>query len=96
MNGSQGFSGIVGSAIFQDWNVGFLRIWNCRFLRIGILGFSKGFWIVGFSKVSDRDFSGFWIRTFLGFWICIFQGLDCSRLLIQRCKIPGEMGNFFD
>ena len=54
------------------------------------LWFFLGFRIFCFSRVWD--FKVFWMFGFSG----SFRDLDRFRLLIQRCKRVGEIGNFFD
>ena len=50
-----------------------------------------------FSGLLDlRVFRGFLDLGFSGFGFRFFQGLDCFRLLIQRCKRWGGIGNLFD
>jgi hypothetical protein len=65
----------------QFGSFGFSGILDVRFFRdSGSFGFSEDVWVWGF-------------RILIGFFLF---GLDCFRLLIQRCKTLWEKGNLFD
>lgn len=77
-----GFSGIVGSWVFQD-------LGSSIFQGVGCLVFQ------GFGCSVLKDFRILKVFRMFGFsWF--FRDLGCSLLLIQICKRKGEKRNFFD
>jgi hypothetical protein len=87
------FFRMFGSLVF----LGCLDAW---FLKDRMLVSQRIGCLVGFFRILDFrfldvgcsvGFAGYWLGSSFG-----FRGLDCFRLLIQRCKRRGEIGNLFD
>ena len=83
----------IGSTGFRDLWISDFRIsgvWILVFQDFRIFGFFQDSGSFVFLRVWD--FKVFWMFGFSG----SFRDLDRFRLLIQRCKRVGEIGNFFD
>jgi hypothetical protein len=83
----------IGSFGFRDLWI--TDLWISGGLDLGFSGFSDGWFFLGsriFCFSTGLGSQVFWMFGFSG----SFRDLDRFRLLIQRCKRVGEVGNFFD